>query len=154
MFNWSGNKGSFKGQIPFYGKTGIEFYTERKVCFPLDMEVQADGRLLLPCGLREMLLDIKLLSTCLSLARWTGSMIVLSCSRGFLEVTLVDTHEDLMKDQSETITSIHTTWTTFPTGTTWWYDDFALTTAYPAQSPHSLSLPILFSSSHFLPPTT
>jgi len=35
MFNWSGNKGSFKGQIPFYGKTGIEFYTERKVCFPL-----------------------------------------------------------------------------------------------------------------------
>jgi malonate-semialdehyde dehydrogenase (acetylating)/methylmalonate-semialdehyde dehydrogenase len=31
MFNWSGNKGSFKGQIPFYGKTGIEFYTERKV---------------------------------------------------------------------------------------------------------------------------
>jgi len=39
MFNWSGNKGSFKGQIPFYGKTGIEFYTERKVCIPLDMEV-------------------------------------------------------------------------------------------------------------------
>jgi hypothetical protein len=39
MFNWSGNKGSFKGQIPFYGKTGIEFYTERKVCPPLDMEV-------------------------------------------------------------------------------------------------------------------
>ena len=34
MFNWSGNKGSFKGQIPFYGKTGIEFYTERKVGHP------------------------------------------------------------------------------------------------------------------------
>lgn len=34
MFNWSGNKGSFKGQIPFYGKTGIEFYTERKVSLP------------------------------------------------------------------------------------------------------------------------
>ena len=34
MFNWSGNKGSFKGQIPFYGKTGIEFYTERKVWHP------------------------------------------------------------------------------------------------------------------------
>ena len=31
MFNWSGNKGSFTGDIPFYGKTGLEFYTQRKV---------------------------------------------------------------------------------------------------------------------------
>lgn len=30
MFNWSGSKGSFLGDIPFYGKTGIEFYTQRK----------------------------------------------------------------------------------------------------------------------------
>lgn len=30
MFNWSGNKGSFLGDIPFYGKTGLEFYTQRK----------------------------------------------------------------------------------------------------------------------------
>ncbi|KAL1412370.1 hypothetical protein Q8F55_000115 [Vanrija albida] len=30
MFNWSGNKGSFMGDIPFYGKTGLEFYTQRK----------------------------------------------------------------------------------------------------------------------------
>ncbi|WRT70152.1 methylmalonate-semialdehyde dehydrogenase (acylating) [Kwoniella shivajii] len=30
MFNWSGNKGSFKGDIPFYGKSGIDFYTHRK----------------------------------------------------------------------------------------------------------------------------
>ena len=31
MFNWSGNKGSFMGDIPFYGKTGLDFYTQRKV---------------------------------------------------------------------------------------------------------------------------
>jgi len=31
MFNWSGNKGSFMGDIPLYGKTGLEFYTQRKV---------------------------------------------------------------------------------------------------------------------------
>lgn len=30
MFNWSGSKGSFMGDIPFYGKTGLEFYTQRK----------------------------------------------------------------------------------------------------------------------------
>jgi len=42
MFNWSGNKGSFKGQIPFYGKTGIEFYTERKVRLEQLFEVGTD----------------------------------------------------------------------------------------------------------------
>jgi hypothetical protein len=31
MFNWSGNKASFAGDIPFYGKTGLDFYTQRKV---------------------------------------------------------------------------------------------------------------------------
>ena len=31
MFNWSGNKASFMGDIPFYGKTGLDFYTHRKV---------------------------------------------------------------------------------------------------------------------------
>lgn len=30
MFNWSGSKGSFKGDIPFYGKSGLDFYTQRK----------------------------------------------------------------------------------------------------------------------------
>ncbi|EKC99141.1 methylmalonate-semialdehyde dehydrogenase [Trichosporon asahii var. asahii CBS 8904] len=30
MFNWSGSKGSFMGDIPFYGKTGLDFYTVRK----------------------------------------------------------------------------------------------------------------------------
>jgi hypothetical protein len=119
MFNWSGNKGSFKGQIPFYGKTGIEFYTERKVCSPLDAEAEADGRLLLPCGLREMLLDIKLLSTCLSLARRTAYGDCTELKQECADVTLVDTHEDLMNDHGQTITWIHTTWTTFPTGTTW-----------------------------------
>jgi hypothetical protein len=104
MFNWSGNKGSFKGQIPFYGKTGIEFYTERKVCFLLDKKVKADSRLLLPCGPKEMLLDIKLLSTCLSLARRTGHGDCIGLKQGGLEVTLVDTHEDLMKDRGVTIT--------------------------------------------------
>ena len=31
MFNWSGSKASFMGDIPFYGKTGLDFYTQRKV---------------------------------------------------------------------------------------------------------------------------
>ena len=30
MFNWSGNKASFMGQLGFYGKSGIDFYTNRK----------------------------------------------------------------------------------------------------------------------------
>ena len=33
MFSWSGNKASFLGDIPFYGKSGIDFYTQTKVCF-------------------------------------------------------------------------------------------------------------------------
>jgi len=30
MFSWSGNKGSFLGDIAFYGKSGINFYTQNK----------------------------------------------------------------------------------------------------------------------------
>ncbi|KDQ63422.1 hypothetical protein JAAARDRAFT_29451 [Jaapia argillacea MUCL 33604] len=30
MFSWSGNKASFLGDIPFYGKSGINFYTQNK----------------------------------------------------------------------------------------------------------------------------
>jgi len=30
MFTWSGNKGSFLGDIGFYGKGGINFYTQNK----------------------------------------------------------------------------------------------------------------------------
>ncbi|PAV22269.1 Methylmalonate-semialdehyde dehydrogenase [Pyrrhoderma noxium] len=30
MFSWSGNKASFLGDIPFYGKSGIDFYTQTK----------------------------------------------------------------------------------------------------------------------------
>jgi len=30
MFSWSGNKGSFLGDIAFYGKGGINFYTQNK----------------------------------------------------------------------------------------------------------------------------
>ncbi|KAJ7099611.1 Aldehyde/histidinol dehydrogenase [Mycena crocata] len=30
MFSWSGNKGSFLGDIHFYGKSGINFYTQNK----------------------------------------------------------------------------------------------------------------------------
>ncbi|PIL31560.1 hypothetical protein GSI_06262 [Ganoderma sinense ZZ0214-1] len=30
MFSWSGNKGSFLGDIPFYGHGGIDFYTQNK----------------------------------------------------------------------------------------------------------------------------
>jgi hypothetical protein len=71
MFNWSGNKGSFKGQIPFYGKTGIDFYTERKVgwCL-LKYGCELMCRRLLLYGLRVMLLDTKLPSTCLSFSNW------------------------------------------------------------------------------------
>ena len=31
MVSWSGNKASFLGDIPFYGKSGINFYTQNKV---------------------------------------------------------------------------------------------------------------------------
>ncbi|KAH9950444.1 methylmalonate-semialdehyde dehydrogenase [Amylocystis lapponica] len=30
MFSWSGNKGSFLGDVPFYGRGGIDFYTQNK----------------------------------------------------------------------------------------------------------------------------
>lgn len=30
MFSWSGNKGSVLGDLGFYGKGGIEFYTQNK----------------------------------------------------------------------------------------------------------------------------
>lgn len=31
MFSWSGNKASFLGDVPFYGRHGIDFYTQNKV---------------------------------------------------------------------------------------------------------------------------
>lgn len=31
MFSWSGNKASALGDIPFYGRGGIDFYTQNKV---------------------------------------------------------------------------------------------------------------------------
>lgn len=34
MFSWSGNKASFLGDIAFYGKSGINFYTQNKVREP------------------------------------------------------------------------------------------------------------------------
>ncbi|WWD03745.1 methylmalonate-semialdehyde dehydrogenase (acylating) [Kwoniella europaea PYCC6329] len=43
MFNWSGNKGSFKGDIPFYGKSGIDFYTYRKTTTSLWPAADAVG---------------------------------------------------------------------------------------------------------------
>ncbi|ODN73336.1 methylmalonate-semialdehyde dehydrogenase (acylating) [Cryptococcus amylolentus CBS 6039] len=43
MFNWSGNKGSFKGDISFYGKTGLDFYTQRKTTTSLWPEADAIG---------------------------------------------------------------------------------------------------------------
>lgn len=44
MFNWSGSKASFMGDIPFYGKTGLDFYTQRKVRLSHDLAVSgADG---------------------------------------------------------------------------------------------------------------
>ena len=35
MFSWSGNKASFLGDISFYGKNGINFYTQNKVLYHL-----------------------------------------------------------------------------------------------------------------------
>lgn len=43
MFNWSGSKGSFMGDIPFYGKTGLEFYTQRKTTTALWPHADATG---------------------------------------------------------------------------------------------------------------
>lgn len=43
MFNWSGNKGSFMGDIPFYGKTGLDFYTQRKTTTALWPAADAIG---------------------------------------------------------------------------------------------------------------
>lgn len=43
MFNWSGNKGSFLGDIPFYGKTGLDFYTQRKTTTALWPKEDATG---------------------------------------------------------------------------------------------------------------
>ncbi|GFZ48794.1 hypothetical protein JCM24511_06543 [Saitozyma sp. JCM 24511] len=43
MFNWSGNKGSFKGDIPFYGKSGLDFYTARKTTTALWPAADAVG---------------------------------------------------------------------------------------------------------------
>jgi hypothetical protein len=71
---------------------------------PLDKWNSADGRLLLPCGLREMLLDIKLLSICLSSARQTDDWDIIELKQGNLDVTLVDTHEVLIKGHGHTIT--------------------------------------------------
>jgi len=58
-----------------------------------------------------MLLDIKLLFTCLNLARRMGQGDCIELKAGILEVTLVDTlvtfahtHEYLMKDAGQTIT--------------------------------------------------
>lgn len=41
MFAWSGNKGSFLGDVGFYGKAGIEFYTQRKTVTALWKEDDA-----------------------------------------------------------------------------------------------------------------
>ena len=59
MFNWSGNKASFAGDIPFYGKTGLDFYTQRKVSYDLFRITEADHRLRPRCGLLKMPWGIK-----------------------------------------------------------------------------------------------
>lgn len=33
FFSWSGNKASFLGDLGFYGKSGLDFFTQNKVCF-------------------------------------------------------------------------------------------------------------------------
>lgn len=41
MFSWSGNKGSFLGDVAFYGKSGINFYTQNKTITSLWKEEDA-----------------------------------------------------------------------------------------------------------------
>jgi len=43
MFSWSGNKGSFLGDISFYGKNGINFYTQNKTTTSLWRAEDATG---------------------------------------------------------------------------------------------------------------
>jgi hypothetical protein len=52
MFNWSGSKASFMGDIPFYGKTGLDFYTQRKVRTVMERcgSVRLTTRQRLRCG--------------------------------------------------------------------------------------------------------
>ena len=42
MFSWSGNKGSFLGDINFYGKSGVSFYTQLKTTTSLWRSVDAN----------------------------------------------------------------------------------------------------------------
>ncbi|ADV24187.1 methylmalonate-semialdehyde dehydrogenase, putative [Cryptococcus gattii WM276] len=43
MFGWSGNKGSAKGDISFYGKSGLDFYTYKKTTTSLWPAADAVG---------------------------------------------------------------------------------------------------------------
>lgn len=43
MFSWSGNRGSFLGDIAFYGKSGINFYTQNKTTTSLWRQEDATG---------------------------------------------------------------------------------------------------------------
>ncbi|OWZ68280.1 methylmalonate-semialdehyde dehydrogenase (acylating) [Cryptococcus neoformans] len=43
MFGWSGNKASAKGDIPFYGKSGLDFYTYKKTTTSLWPAADAVG---------------------------------------------------------------------------------------------------------------
>ncbi|KAI0815084.1 methylmalonate-semialdehyde dehydrogenase [Irpex lacteus] len=43
MFSWSGNKASFLGDIPFYGRNGIDFYTQNKTTTTLWKSEDAIG---------------------------------------------------------------------------------------------------------------
>nr|ODN92544.1 methylmalonate-semialdehyde dehydrogenase (acylating) [Cryptococcus depauperatus CBS 7841] len=64
MFNWSGNKGSFKGDIPFYGKSGLDFYTYRKTTTSLWPEADAVGNRVSQSSVIHT--EIFYLHTCLS----------------------------------------------------------------------------------------
>ncbi|KAI0094784.1 methylmalonate-semialdehyde dehydrogenase [Irpex rosettiformis] len=43
MFSWSGNKASFLGDIPFYGRNGVDFYTQNKTTTTLWKSEDAIG---------------------------------------------------------------------------------------------------------------
>jgi hypothetical protein len=78
MFNWSGNKGSFMGDISFYGKTGLDFYTMRKVsCLVFSFLGLTCDRLPLPSGLRLTRPVTALPLTCPSFIRGCRSIPVI-----------------------------------------------------------------------------
>jgi len=76
MFSWSGNKGSVLGDIGFYGKSGINFYTQNKVFFlpwfDREMQIEMLFRQRRHSGEPRMLLGIVLRLLCPLITKCDG----------------------------------------------------------------------------------